>query len=810
MRAGGFEPMALAAGTRFGPYEILAPIGAGGMGEVYRARDSRLERDVAVKVLPERLAQDPDALARFEREAKAVAALSHPNILAIHDFGTERGISYAVMELLEGEPLRHALDRSALAWRKAVEIGVAVAEGLAAAHAKGIVHRDLKPENIFLTSDGRVKILDFGLARVTPPIGQQEGQTTTLVDRKSGHAPTEPGAILGTVGYMSPEQVRGQPVDGRSDIFSLGCLLYEMVSGVRAFSRTSAAESLAAVLKEEPPQITASGRQFPPDLERVVTHCLEKRAEERFQTARDLAFALKALPSGSGPGASLAPAPAAPAPAPVNWLTRRKLALGGAAAAVLAVAGVLLYLWLGRASGIESIAVMPFVNVGGDPSAEYLSDGITEGIISQLSQLPNLGVMSRSSVFRYKGKDVDPTTVGRDLKAQAVLLGRVVRRPDGLTVSAELVDARNNRQIWGEQYSRGMADVQDVQETIAREISDRLRLRITGEKRQQIARRQTGNAEAYQLYLQGRFQWNKRTLDGMQQSIDLFQQAIAKDPQYALAHAGLADAYALLADYNVLPAREVMPRAKNAALRALQLDDTLAETHASLGWTKLTHDWAWPDAEREFQRAIQLNPNYATAHEWYGEYLILVGRGEEGLAAVQRAQTLEPASLVINRALGTALYHLGRYDQAADQARKTLSMDATFVGAHVLLGRALLQKGSQGEAAGELQKALDLSEGNTSELAALGYAYAASGRRADALKILGELKERASQTYVQPIWIAVIHAALGEKDEALAWLEKGYEDRSGWLIYLKVDPMFAPLRADPRFADLVRRVGLPG
>ena len=802
--------MALAAGTRFGPYEIVAPIGAGGMGEVYRARDSRLERDVAVKVLPERLAQDPDALARFEREAKAVAALSHPNILAIHDFGTERGVCYAVMELLEGEPLRQALDQGPLGWRKAVETGLAVAEGLAAAHAKGIVHRDLKPENIFLTSDGRVKILDFGLARVTPPIGQQEGQTTTLMDRKSGQAPTEPGAILGTVGYMSPEQVRGQPVDGRSDIFSLGCLLYEMVSGVRAFSRASAAESLAAVLKEEPPQITASGRQFPPDLERVVIHCLEKKPEERFQSARDLAFALKALPTGSGAAASIVTsATPAPTPEPVRWLTRRKLGLAAAVAAVLAVAGVLLYLWLGRTSSIESIAVMPFVNSGGDPSAEYLSDGITEGIISQLSQLPNLGVMSRSSVFRYKGKDVDPTTVGRDLKVQAVLLGRVSRRPDGLTVSAELVDTRNNQQIWGEQYSRGMADVQNVQETIAREISDRLRLRITGEKRQQIARRQTGNSEAYQLYLQGRFQWNKRTLDGMQQSIDLFQQAIAKDPQYALAHAGLADAYALLSDYNVLPAREVMPRVKNAATQALQLDDSLGEAHASLGWAKLTHDWAWPDAEREFQRAIQSNPNYATAHEWYGEYLILVGRGEEGLAAVQKAQTLEPASLVINRVLGTALYHLGRYDQAADQARKTLSMDATFVGAHVLLGRALLQKGSNAEAAAEFQKALDLSEGNSSELAALGYAYAASGRRAEAVKILGELKERASQTYVQPIWIAVIHAALGDKDQAFAWLEKGYEDRSGWLIYLKVDPMFTPLRADPRFADLVRRVGLP-
>ena len=804
--------MPLTSGARLGPYVILSPLGAGGMGEVYRARDQRLERDVAIKVLPEHLAQDPEALTRFEREAKAVAALSHPNILAIHDFGNEQGLSFAVMELLEGETLRGRLTQSPLPWRKAVEVGVAVADGLSAAHSKGIIHRDLKPENIFLTNDGRVKILDFGLALVADPIPSGDQETTALEPARRGSV-TQPGTVLGTFGYMSPEQVRGEQAIPASDIFSLGCVLYETVSGRKAFARTTAAESVAAVLKEDPPELGSAGNRgaLPPEIERVIFHCLEKKAADRFQSARDVAFALKNIGSASvvsQPVPQPVAAPAAPLQAQLKPRPRRLVWIG-AAASILVLAGALVFLWMGRNRPIDTLAVLPFVNASNDPNAEYLSDGITEGIINNLSQLPNLGVMSRSSVFRYKGKDVDAQAVGRDLNVRAVLAGRVARRGEELSISTELIDARTNRQMWGEQYNRRTSDLMALQEQISREISDRLRLRLTGEDKKKMARRPTENAEAYQIYLQGRYQWNKRTLDGMQQSIDLFQQAISKDERYALAYAGLADAYALLADYNVLPAREVMPRAKTAAMKAIEIDDSLAEAHASLGWVKLTHDWAWPDAEREFKRSIELNANYPTAHQWYGEYLMVMGRFDDALAETKKAVEIDPLSLVANTGVCSTLYYAGRYDQAVERCRKAIGMDGNFGPAHLFLGRAFKQKASYAEAIAELQRALDLSEGNTNELAALGHGYALAGRRAEAMKILDDLQERSKQTYVQPLWIAGIHIGLGQKDQAFEGLQKAYQDRSGWLVYLRVDPMFNPIRSDPRFSDLLQRVGLP-
>jgi len=793
------------------------------MGEVYRAWDLRLEREVAIKVLPSHLAGEPEMLARFEREAKAVAALSHPNILAIHDFGREKDFCFAVMELLEGETLRSRLERSPLPWREALEIGTGVAEGLAASHSKGIIHRDLKPDNIFLTFDGRVKILDFGLARVATPFSSSQETLATLRTPRRP-ATTEPGTVMGTFGYMSPEQARGEQVGVCSDIFALGCVLYEMVTGRQAFARPTAAESIAAVLKEDPPEFksfagggvggaapqgAAPGEgpeTVPPEFQRVIFRCLQKKPADRFQSARELAAALKAIER-----ASVSSQPqASPAPAePAKTGARKVRMLGMAAAVAAVVAGALAFFSLERRQSIDSLAVLPFINASHDPNAEYLSDGITEGIINNLSQLPNLGVMSRSSVFRYKGKEADPEAVGRDLHVRAVLVGRIVRIGENLSVSAELVDTRTNQQIWGEQYNRKFSDLMAVQGEITREISDRLRLRLSGEDKARIARRPTENAEAYQLYLQGRYQWNKRTLDGMQQSIDLFQQAISKDEHYALAYAGLADSYALLADYNVLPAREVMPRAKTAAMKALELDDRLAEAHASLGWAKLSHDWVWQDAEKEFNRSIELNPNYATAHQWYGEYLTIMGRFDEALKEMNRSVELDPFSLVANTAAGSALYYAGRYDQAIEQLRKCIAMDQNFGPAHLFLGRAFKQKAAYAEASAEVQRALDLSGGGSNELAALGHTFAIAGRTLDAVKILDDLKERSKQTYVQPVGIAGIYIGLGDKDRAFEWLQRAYEDRSGWLIYLNVDPMFHPLRQDPRFRELIRRVGLP-
>ena len=792
----GHGHMTLTSGTRLGPYEVLNSLGAGGMGEIYRARDTRLDRVIAIKVLPERMAKDSYALARFVREAKAVAALSHPNILAIYDFGSEQEVHFAVMELLEGETLKSRIKHVQLPWRKAVEIGMALAEGLSAAHIKGIVHRDLKPENIFLTSDGVVKILDFGLARMVPSAIPAGDETASLRDDLE----TIPGTLMGTVRYMSPEQARGEPADARSDIFSLGCILYEMAFGVHPFARNTHAETLAAILKEPPLQISGTTQSIPPEFEVVAAHCLEKNPDDRFQSARDLAFALKSM-SGATGQIAVATAPAKPRmKLPIAWIL-------GAVTILLLVLGS--YLWFGRSGSTETLAVLPFVNVGGNPNVEYLSDGITEGIINNLAQLPNLGVASRSSVFRYKDKQGDPQQIAEQLKVGSILTGRLVLRGDIVSISTELVDAKTNRQIWGEQYDRKLQDLLGVQSEIAREISEKLRVRLTGEEKTRLAKRQTQDSESYQLYLRGRYQWNKRTLDGMQQAIELFQQAIAKDSRYALAYAGLADAYILLADYNVLPAREVMPRAKDAAAQALQIDDSLAEAHTSLGWVKLTHDWAWPDAEREFKRALQLNSNYALAHQMYGEYLTLTGKLDDASSEMQRALDVEPVSLPMNRAAALTAYYAGRYDQAIEQSRKTLLLDPAFIGAHVTLGRAYQEKQSYTEAIAEFQQALQLSQGDSNELAALAQAYALAGKPTEARKSLNELKERSAQTYVQPIWIAAILTAMGEKDEAFQWLQKGYADRSSWVVYLKVDPLFSKLRSDPRFIDLAQRAGLP-
>ena len=485
--------MPLTPGTRLGPYEILSQLGAGGMGEVYRARDSRLERDVAIKVLPVHLAKDPDALARFEREAKAVAALSHPNILAIHDFGNDQGVSFTVTELLEGETIRGRLAQSPVPWRKAVEIGIATAEGLSAAHSKNIIHRDLKPENIFLTTDARVKILDFGLARVGAPLSN----TPAAAD-----AMTEPGTIMGTVDYMSPEQVRGVTAEATSDIFSLGAVLYEMICGQKVFSRGSAAETMSAILHEEPRQISRSGKSVPLELERVIHHCLEKNPQERFQSARDLAFALKATLTESGISKAAAP--------------RAKKA-------------------------IDSLAVLPFSNAGNDPNLDYLSDGITENLINNLSQLPKLRIVPRSIVFRYKGRDVDPQAVGRELGVRALLTGRVALRGDMLNIQTELVNVEEQSQLWGQQYNRKFSDIFAVQEEISNEICEKLRVQLSGEQKKRLTKRHTENTEAYQLYLKGRYYWNRRNPEWVNKGIEYFRQAIEKDPLFAPAYAGMAD-----------------------------------------------------------------------------------------------------------------------------------------------------------------------------------------------------------------------------------------------------------------------------
>ncbi|HEV2201829.1 MAG TPA: protein kinase [Bryobacteraceae bacterium] len=781
--------MPLAAGTRLGPYEIIAPLGAGGMGEVYRARDTRLGRDVAVKVLPEHLAGNPVSLARFERETQAVAVLAHPNILVLHDVGEQDGIHYAVTELLEGGTLGDRLRRGPLPWRKAVEWGAAVAEGLAAAHSKTIVHRDIKPANIFVTSDGRVKILDFGLARWEPKIS--EGDATVTL------AATEAGTVMGTVGYMSPEQVRGEEANASSDVFSLGVVLYEMVSGVRPFSGKSAPETMSAILKEEPPSIADSAKQAPADLARVIERCLAKNPAQRFHSAHDLAFALRGLMSVTDQQPVAVPTSKA----------RLRLPIATASAVLILCAAGFFY-WRSRASpAIDSLAVLPFANMAGSPDADYLSDGITESLIDSLSQLPNLKVMSRSAVFRYKGKETDPRAVGRELGVRAVLTGRVIERGDNLAVRAELVNVADNSALWGEQYNRKVMDALAVQSDIAHQIVEKLKLRLSSQQMTQMAKHQTANPEAYQLYLKGRFYAAKFDAQNLHKGMDYLNQAIAVDPNYALAYDGLSYYYALVTDW-FMPSTEAGPKAIGAARKALELDDSLAEAHVELAQEYSWYDYDWQNAEREFRRALDLNSSFAD--ESHGWYLVWVGRTEEGLAELRNAEALDPLSAEVCDITGWMLYAARRNDEAVMQLRKCLEIDPSYWPPYYNIAQVYEQQGRFPEAIAAAQKGVDILPENPSvPLAELARAYALSGRRADAQKALDQLLALSKRVQVSKYALATVYIALGDKDQAIARLEQAYAEHSFMIAGTKVDPELNPLRSDPRFQALLRKLNFP-
>jgi eukaryotic-like serine/threonine-protein kinase len=789
--------MRLSPGTRLGPYEILAVLGAGGMGEAYRARDPRLGRDVAIKVLPQHLSTDPNALSRFEREVRAVAALSHPNILAIFDVGSADGVSYAVTELLEGETLRARLKQGALPWPMASEIGSAIAEGVAAAHSKGIIHRDLKPENIFLTRDGRAKVLDFGLARLT----------SEDPDATSAPTETEPGVVMGTVGYMSPEQVKGKAAGAPSDVFSLGCVLYEMIAGRRAFARETAAQTMAAIL-EQPPAALVGIAGVPKDADRLIAHCLEKDPAHRMQSAHDLAFALRTLSSGSGRyRAGRAPS------------QRRAIALAAVAAVALAISGAAAVYWSTvRDGSTESIAILPFVNTSGNADVDYLSDGITESLINGLSQAPNLSVVSRNAAFRYKGRDTDAQAAGRALKVHAVLTGRVSQRGDALSINTELIDVRNNRQLWGEQYNRKLSDIQAVQEEISIEISDKLRLRLTGEDKRRLTKRYTQNTEAYQLYLRGRYYWNKKTPDGFNRGIEEFQKAIELDANYAPAYAGMAALYNNLANYNfgLIPPREAWAKAKAAATRASQIDDTLASAHASLALVAYQWEWDWPTAEKEFKRAIELDsgssstyePSPASNYHWYSHFLMCLKRVDESYRAGRHAMELDPTDLAINAHQGWHYLWIHEFDTAIEPLKKAIELDPSFVVTQWYLGLAYEQQKKFDAAVAQFQSCVRMTAGRPSMVALLGHAYAVAGRTGYAQNVLRQLDAEAKTRYVPPYPIAVIYAGLGQNDDAFAWLEKAYDGRDSWMAYLAIDPRMDVLHADPRFHALLQRMKL--
>jgi serine/threonine-protein kinase len=749
------------SGTRFGPYEVLSLLGEGGMGQVYRARDPRLGREIAIKVLPQESSSNADALARFEREARAVASLSHPNILAVHDFGSEHGTFYVVTELLEGETLRKRLELNTIEWRRSIEIGAEISEALAAAHARGIVHRDLKPENIFLTADGRVKVLDFGLAQTDPLCDPTADTAVTAPFR------TDPGTILGTLGYMAPEQLRGESVTGSADIFSLGCILYEMVTARKPFQRESGAATIAAILKEDISK-EALGDAAPPELQHVIEGCLEKSAQQRFQSARDLALTLRAISSSTS--------------MPETLLRRMRKP---------------------RKTTIDSIAVLPLENVGDDPESEYLSDGITEGVINRLSQLPKLKVMARSTVFRYKHRDAEPQAVGRDLRVRAVMSGRLQRVGDRLVINVELVDAQDGSAIWGEHYNREVSDVVKLQEEMSTEIADKLRLKLTGAERKRLQKKATSNSTAYELYLKGRYHWNKRTEESVKRGIVFFREAIEADPSFANAYAGMADSFITLGTNVPLPPREAMPKAKAAAMKAIEIDDGLAEAWASLAAVRWWYDWDWSGAEEAYQRAIELNPNYANAHDGYAMLLSARGRPDAAVDQITKAADLDPLSLIIAVHAGWPHYFARDYGAAIRCFDKALELDANFIPAHGWRGMALGQQKRFGEALEGFRRALDV-ERIPILLAMVGHTYAIAGNRAEAERVLTELQFEAS--YVSPYDIAVIHAGLGDHAAALRSLREALDDRSTWMVFLPRDPRLDVLRGDEAFREIAARL----
>lgn len=812
-------------------YQVESLVGAGGMGEVYVVTD-KLGRRLALKLLRRGLGRDESAVARFQQEAQTLLTLNHPNIVTIYDIGQTDDVHYIASELVEGETLRQRLDRSDVKLQDSLEIGIEVASALAAAHEKGIVHRDIKPENIMIRRDGYVKVLDFGIAKLTEgyPVTNLEAATIRQVQ-------TAEGTVIGTASYMSPEQARGLRVDPRTDIWSLGVVLYETIARHKPFSGETTPDVIAAVLEKQPFPLARYAHDVPETLEWIILRALRKERDARYQTATALLNDLKELkrkiefaqsapseePGGTDSkntrvptsevrtdGSSLS---ASSAEYVVTGIKQHKMAaLIGLLMIVVAIIGLTYYL-RGHDTdvAIESIAVLPFQNRSAEADTDYLSDGLAESLIYRLSQLPNLKVSPTSLVFRYKGKEIDPIKVGNELGVSAILSGRITQRGDSLTISAELVDVRHSKLLWGEQYDRKTSELLATQREIAGEIVDNLRLNVSQQERG-LAKHYTESNEAYQLYLKGRFYFNKRTEEGMNKSLEYFQQAIDKDPNFALAYTGMADTYDLLGAQDAggnMPPNEALPKAKAAAQKALEIDEKLAEPHVSLAHVKYEYDRDWPAAEREFKRAIELNPNYPLAHHWYAIFLSASGGQNSALAEIRRAQELDPLSLPINMWLGVILAGSGQLDEGIDQLRKTLEMDQNFVLAHNRLGALYEEKGTYDAAVDEFRQVFKLSEGKPVGIAALAQADALGGKREEAQKNLAELLQMSKERYVSPTSIGIVYAALGDRDQAFAWLDKADRAHDAMVIRLKVDPRLASLRPDPRFADLVRRIGLP-